>query len=545
MSSGPTRRPVGAELREVREQAWGEVLTAFWRYEKALVSNDVDVLDAAFLDGTQTIRSDADGTLVGSEAISGFRRSRQPPPPRQVHRLHLREVGDGVVLVVAETERGDGVRGTQTQWWRPGPDGWQIVAAHVGLSPARELGDGQRHPGAVWRVVDEVLPLRPGQYTRALSGVRVAVKDLFAVAGHQVGAGNPDWLAESPVREHDAVAVAALVSQGAELVGIAHTDELAFSLAGTNPHYGTPPNPAAPDCIPGGSTSGPASAVAAGSADLGLGTDTAGSIRVPASYCGLYGWRPTHGAVSVVGVTALAPSFDTVGLLARDPQVLRRGADALLAAATPGRPVSELVVADDVLDLVDETMRTAFVAGFRALAGRTGLPVRRTTAVYDGELESWFTAFRTVQAAEAWQQDGAFVERHPGSLDPATEARFRSGATVSADALELARGRLAAARTLLDLRLPPGVALALPATSSPAPRIGLDAAETQRLREATLRLTCLASLTGRPALVLPTLRIGLQPAGLCLVGFHGGDRALLDLLEPTTPGLPPRPEDMR
>jgi hypothetical protein len=195
----------------------------------------------------------------------------------------------------------------------------------------------------IWRVVgDPLLPSgdhkddHPGVPTGdhepagELAGLRVAVKDLFAVAGFAIGAGNPTFLAQqSPQPEH-AVAVPRLLDAGAAITGIAQTDEFAYSLAGTNIHYGTPPNPRAPGRISGGSSSGSASATTAGQVDIGLGTDTGGSIRVPASYQGLWGLRTTHGSVDRTGLLPLAPSFDTVGVLTRDPTTLRKAIGVLL-----------------------------------------------------------------------------------------------------------------------------------------------------------------------------------------------------------------------
>jgi amidase len=163
----------------------------------------------------------------------------------------------------------------------------------------------------VWRVVGD--PLVRGARTAVtalpLAGIAVAVKDLIAVAGQPVGAGNPAWLAEQQPQLRSAPALEALLAAGADVVGIARTDEFAYSLAGTNVHYGTPPNPAAPGAISGGSTSGPASAVALGQAAVGLGTDTGGSIRIPASYQGLVGIRTSHGAIDTAGELPLAPAF--------------------------------------------------------------------------------------------------------------------------------------------------------------------------------------------------------------------------------------------
>ena len=194
---------------------------------------------------------------------------------------------------------------------------------------------------SIWREHGTPLlpPLGSGPLgSESLQGRTVAVKDLFAVAGFPTGAGNPTWLAQAEPEPADAWAVRALRAAGAAIAGIAQTDELAFSLSGANAHYGTPPNTAAPGLVTGGSSSGPAAAVAAGQADIGLGTDTAGSVRVPASVCGLFGMRPTHGAVPADGVLHLAPSFDTVGWLTADASLLAAVGSVLLPPVPPARP---------------------------------------------------------------------------------------------------------------------------------------------------------------------------------------------------------------
>ena len=167
-----------------------------------------------------------------------------------------------------------------------------------------------------------------------LDGLTFAVKDVYAVAGHCSSAGNPDWLrSHNPPSEHAAV-VRQLLQSGATLQGATHTDELMYSLGGENHHYGTPINPSAAGCIPGGSSSGSAVAVASGSVDFALGTDTGGSIRVPSAYCGVYGFRPTHGAVDIEGVIPLSPQFDTVGWMADRIDVLQKVGEVLLGTGS-------------------------------------------------------------------------------------------------------------------------------------------------------------------------------------------------------------------
>ena len=374
---------------------------------------------------------------------------------------------------------------------------------------------------SIWRTVGA--PLVAGSPGGPLTGATVAVKDVFAVRGHPVGAGNPTWLAGAALEDEHAGVVEALLAAGADVTGIARTDEFAYSLAGTNAHYGAPPNPAAPGRIPGGSSNGPASAVAAGQVDVGLGTDTAGSIRVPASYQGLFGLRTTHGAVSRAGMLPLAPSFDAVGWLTRDAATLERVTTALLPAASLA-PLVRGVVVPAALGLVDGPVRAAFDG---AVAG-LGLAV---DAVDIGPevLAAWCAAFRLVQGHEAWAAHGAWVTAHPDALGPDVAGRFATAATVSDDEAAAARVVVGEARDVLRSILTPGTAMLLPAASSPAP--SRDAApgdpEIEAARAATLGLTCLAGLAGAPAVSLPLLTVDGAPVGLSAIAAPGAD---LDLV---------------
>jgi Asp-tRNA(Asn)/Glu-tRNA(Gln) amidotransferase A subunit family amidase len=337
-----------------------------------------------------------------------------------------------------------------------------------------------------------------------LAGSRLAVKDVFSLSGYPVGAGNPAYLAEAEPARADAPALAALRAAGATVAGLAHTDELAFSLSGTNVHYGTPPNPAAPGLVPGGSSCGPASAVALDEADIGLGTDTAGSIRVPASCCGLFGFRPTHGVVPTEGVVPLAPSFDTVGWLTRDPATLAAVGDVLLPPAPAAEPERVVLI------------------GLDAVHGWDVEIVRRPPA-WLTRLSELLAAFRAVQAAEAWRQHGAWLTAHPdaGVADDVA-ARFRFGSTVDAEEEATARAALREWRKEI---VDGGAWLVLPAAAGPGHSRAATSTEKEKWRMATLARTVPASATGLPSLVVPTA--GTPPVGLALVGPPGSDRSLL------------------
>jgi Asp-tRNA(Asn)/Glu-tRNA(Gln) amidotransferase A subunit family amidase len=366
-----------------------------------------------------------------------------------------------------------------------------------------------------------------------LAGLTVAVKDVVDVAGVKTGAGNPAFLDDaSPASEH-AAAVAALLAAGAAAVGKAHTDEFAYSLSGTNAHYGTPLNAAAPGRVPGGSSSGPASAVCSGLADIGLGTDTAGSIRVPASYCGVYGLRPTHGRVPVRGVVPLAPSFDTCGVLAADGALLERAALVALSSSSPSPsppgpadPPEALVLGSDLFAEADPGVTDALRAAAERLAAALGVALE-VAEFAGGRLPTWLDAFVRRQRVEAWRGLGPWIETHEPALGPGIRARFEAArATPESNALGADRVHVEVLEAL-ESALPAGAALVLPATATPAPVPERSAADKDDLRTRTMSLTTIAGLAGAPAVSLPLGRVDDLPVGLSLLGRPGDDERLL------------------
>ena len=515
--------PPPADLRE-----------AFDAYERAIVANDLDSLDAFFAPGSDTLRGDTAGLLVGHDAISGFRSLRGGVPPRDITEIHYRPLatattdastdGDVALLMSVSQFRGGG-RGLQTQVWHRIDGRWLITAAHV--TPRTPPLDR-----TIWRSVGD--PFLQGAWEGPLEGLTVAVKDLFAIAGFRIGAGNPTFLEEARPEKATAPAVADLLRAGASLRGIARTDEFAYSIAGDNAHYGTPPNGAVVGALPGGSSSGPASAVALGHADIALATDTAGSIRVPASYQGLWGLRTTHDLVPRQGMLPLAQSFDTIGWLTRDGDTLQRVADWCLSydgsASTEnvyGAGGSDLpwrfVIPEEVLDCADAATREEFSRLLAGLAASDDPPSFR--AVHTGDLDAGFAAFRTVQGAEAWRNDGEWLRAHPGAVGPAVAERFRIAAQITADDERAARNGLEPiAAHLADLV--DGAVMIFPTVPGPAPQ---RTADVDAVRAATLRMTAPAAIAGLPAISVPLLTVDGAPVGVCLVSRAGTDIALVRL----------------
>lgn len=490
------------------------LLEAFRAYEAALMADDVAALDRLFAPGASTLRADADGVLVGHDQISAFRRGRGGAPQRTLVQTHVQVVDDQHVLVMAVTELARGGRGLQTQLWTRFPDiaeygGWKVTAAHVSAPPPAL-------DTRIWRVVGD--PLVPPTGDGPLAGQTVAVKDLYAVAGHPIGAGNPAWLAKAAPEPEHAYAVGRLLAAGAAIRGIARTDELAYSLAGTNAHYGTPPNPKAQHRIPGGSSNGSASAVSLGHATIGLGTDTGGSIRVPASYQGLFGIRTTHGAVDPSGTVPLAPDFDTVGWLTRSADLLAAVGDVLLPEGGPGGS-DDLVFVPELVGLADHDVATAVLAWL----ARTDAVERHWPLA---DLDDWLRAFQTWQAHQAWRSRGTWLAGNLDVLGADVRGRFEAASAIDDDTAEQAHRQVLAARERIRDLVGDRV-LVLPSASSVAPLISTGS--TTETRNATMRLTCLAGLGGLPAVSIPTRTTHGLPVGVCLVAAAGRDRDLLAL----------------
>lgn len=380
---------------------------------------------------------------------------------------------------------------------------------------------GESWDERVWRVVGS--PLVAGADRGPLLGETVAVKDLYDVEGFPVGAGNPTWLAASSPAAVSAPVVSALLAAGASVRGISRTDEFAYSLAGTNAHYGTPPNPAAPGRVPGGSSSGSAAAVALGEASIGLGTDTGGSIRVPAAYQGLFGIRTSHDVVRREGLLPLAPTFDAVGWLTRSPELLARVGEGLL----PGAPTSadrRLVTVPSLLALADADVAAA-VAGWQPELG-----LRLPEAWPLDDLPAWRDAFVTLQRWEAWQAHGDWLSGRLDVLGADVRDRFERARLVTEGEASAARSVVTDAREVIRDLVADRIVV-LPATPTVAPALGPDLAGTlQAARHATLALTCLAGIGGLPAVTVPVTTAAGLPCGVCLLAAPGRDKDLLELV---------------
>jgi amidase len=366
-----------------------------------------------------------------------------------------------------------------------------------------------------------------GSASGPLAGLTAAVKDLYDIAGARTGGGSPEWLAaQQPARAH-AAAVAKIHAAGATVTGKTICDEFFFSGSGISAHYGTPTNVRAPGRIPGGSSSGSAAAVGAAACDFALGSDTGGSVRMPASYCGVYGLRPTHGRIDLAGAMAMAPSFDVGGFFANAPGVMRRVGAVLLGGETVAAPISRLIVAQDAFAEADAPV-AALGREFLARAARV-LPPARETAIAPGGFDVWREAFRVVQGRETWASYGDFISRAKPRLGPGIKERMAYAATVTQEQADAARRSVGTARVHLHGLVTPGTIVALPTAPCIAPRIDMPAEEAESFRVRVMRLGCASVLAGLPQISIPAGTVAGCPAGLSFIAWAGGDEALLDL----------------
>lgn len=359
-----------------------------------------------------------------------------------------------------------------------------------------------------------------------LAGLTFGVKDIYDIAGHKTGFGSPDWLATHDVAAKTAPVVAALLAAGADMVGKTQTDELTYSLNGENAHYGTPVNVNAPGRIPGGSSSGSAAATAGKLVDFALGSDTGGSVRAPASFCGIYGIRPTHGRVSLEGACALARSFDTAGWFARDAVLLERIGRVLLG--DPGNVNhGAALLAEDGFALLGSAALAALQPALEKIKTELG-PLQKVTVSAEG-LPQWFQAFRVLQGAEIHKQLRAWVSQVQPKLGPGVRERMQWTATITAADVAGAQVLRDATCRRMDELLKDNAVIVLPTVPDIAPLLNMPAAALDDFRARAMSLLCIAGHAGLPQVTMPLATLNGCPIGISLMAARGNDALLLEL----------------
>jgi amidase len=358
-----------------------------------------------------------------------------------------------------------------------------------------------------------------------LSGLTFAAKDIFDVVGYVTGGGNPDWKATHDPAKRTAWVVSRLVEAGATMVGKTITDEITRGIFGENAHYGTPVNPRAPGRVPGGSSSGSAAAVAGGLVDFALGSDTGGSVRVPASFCGLYGLRPTHGRIPLDGILLQAPSYDTIGWFARDAELFARIGSVLLHSDIPPVRPPQLVIAEDAFELADQEVQKALQPIVDRVASVIGNS--KTARLAPTGLSDWSGQQQILQGREAWESAKDWIDLINPRFSFEVAERYSFASAVSDADVEVAKVTRATIIEQMTAILANGAVVCLPTTPTPAPRLGERRSARNILRLRISALTGIAGTTGAPQINLPLAEVDGLPVGLSLLAAKGSDEMLI------------------
>lgn len=361
-----------------------------------------------------------------------------------------------------------------------------------------------------------------------LHGLCFGVKDIFDIAGRRTGFGSPTWLETHPPATETASAVQCLLDAGADMVGKTLTDEMAYSLTGENVHYGAPVNPKASGRVSGGSSTGSASAVAGELVDFALGTDCGGSVRLPASYCGILGMRPSLGRIPTDGIAPFSASFDVVGWFARDADLLERVGWLLMSDDAPAPEPRRLIVADDAFALVEPRVSEALQPAVNRAAEIVGNDSRVT--VSPEGLPNWFEIFRVIQASEIWANHGEWIGKAKPELGRGIRERMEWASKVQPEDADRGRRQRADIQARIDEILGEGDVLCLPTSPRVAPLKNTPTDDIEvRFRHQAMCLLCISGLGGLPQISLPLASLDGLPLGLSIVARRGADTMLLAL----------------
>ena len=371
-------------------------------------------------------------------------------------------------------------------------------------------------------------PLIEGNQSGNLHDLTFGLKDVFDVAGFPTTFGSPDWTSTHPIANETAPIVTQLLDAGATLVGKTHTDELTYSILGMNVHFGTPVNPLSPNRVPGGSSSGSAVSVAGNLVDFAIGTDTGGSVRIPASFCGIYGVRPTHGRISLQLARPLAKSFDTLGWFARDTQTLLKVGKVLLGDEPQQVIDSKIIIPKQALEVLSKELQEIFL--FKVKEIFKDFKVEELDLEWM-QLRNFAETFRVIQAREIWLEHGEWASQNLEHFGPGIKQRFSIARDISEEAANSSREVRKAIQMQLNQILKPNTMFLVPTASNLAPLLTSSAEELEQFRKDTFQLVSIAGLGGLPQVNIPVFKINGCGFGISLIGAHDSDLQLLDFID--------------
>ena len=371
-------------------------------------------------------------------------------------------------------------------------------------------------------------PINPiiESYNGRLKNLKFVLKDMCDIKNIKTSCGNPDFYkACEPAKKH-AEFLSNILSEGAILEGITICDEFFYSVIGENSHYGTPKNLNAPNCVPGGSSSGSAAALTTDLFDFSIGSDTGGSVRVPASFCGLLGIRPTHGRIKSNGVYPMAPSFDTIGWFSNNIKTFQKIGEVLLDKnENENITFNQFVIAEDLLELVDTDIKNQFNSYYKEL--HPNIKHIRLSKFSKSEIAD---NFRILQAGEIKEHVIPWIEKNKPKISLEINSRIEMASKISPLEIDAAKTFRQEIISEINNSLPEGDIAIFPTTPFSAPKCGQSDQDLGSDRKKIMEMTSIAGMTSRPQISIPKFKGKTGPVGISILGWQYSDEILLNKL---------------
>ena len=359
-----------------------------------------------------------------------------------------------------------------------------------------------------------------------LSDLTFVVKDMCEIKGFKSSCGNPDFYEKCLPADDFAPFLKDILNKGATLKGITICDEFFYSLIGENGHYGTPANLNAPGCVPGGSSSGSAAALTTNLYDFSIGSDTGGSVRVPASFCGLLGIRPTHNRINTKGVYPMAPTFDTIGWFAKDIKTFKKiGFTVLNQKDKTKNSFKDFVIAEDILELANPNIIHLFNNYIN-----NSFPEIKKIRLSKQTKDVIADNFRILQGGEIVENVIPWILKNKPKISPEINNRIEMAIKITKDEINQAVKFRENLKKEIELTLPEGLIALFPTTPFSSPKCGQSDEQLSSYRKKLMEFTSIAGMTSRPQISIPKFKDNTGPIGISLLGWRYSDEILLENL---------------
>ena len=357
-----------------------------------------------------------------------------------------------------------------------------------------------------------------------LSDLTFVVKDMCEIKGFKSSCGNPDFYEKCLPADDFAPFLKDILNKGATLKGITICDEFFYSLIGENGHYGTPANLNAPGCVPGGSSSGSAAALTTDLYDFSIGSDTGGSVRVPASFCGLLGIRPTHNRINTKGVYPMAPTFDTIGWFAKDIKTFKKiGFTVLNQKDKTKNSFKDFVIAEDILELANPNIIHLFNNYIN-----NSFPEIKKIRLSKQTKDVIADNFRILQGGEIVENVIPWILKNKPKISPEINNRIEMAIKITKDEINQAVKFRENLKKEIELTLPEGLIALFPTTPFSSPKCGQSDEQLSSYRKKLMEFTSIAGMTSRPQISIPKFKDNTGPIGISLLGWRYSDEVLLE-----------------